>query len=364
VVAGGSWPRLLPANSPVFRTPVTAPGAQAVNETLPGTPVPSGTAGYGWVPLGVAHPPYFLAEKGSGLSGYGSESPLDLSAEDQAWLKANPGKVQKAIRDSAIAYASLRAQQNTYHALYKALAKEDAVGRANVTQAGGNAYQRATQIVYGGEAAKVEASRMLQRMAAVATEVQLVAEKEGMTLSGPLSVLASQPDESPSNLTKGRDSLSLNGFGIAVSTIVVISIIATAAVVGTGTYLVTASFNETAEIAAKSQAEYLRSTRAAREAASESLARLYKKLEGADATDAARIQDAINTITNSLAVTEKHNTDLAKKAGVGNWSQYLLIGGAGVFLWWILGKPFWKGARRSAESAWATSGLPGQFEPR
>jgi hypothetical protein len=292
------------------------------------------------------------------LSGYGSDSPLDLSAEDQAWLKANPGKVQKAIRDSAVAYASLRAQQNTYHALYKSLAKADAVGRANVTQAGGNAYQRATQIVYGSEAAKVEASRMLQRMAAVATEVQLIAEKEGLTLSGPLSVLASQPDESPSQLMKGRYPLQL---GIAVSTAVIISVIVTAAVIGTGTYMVTASFNEASEIAAKSQSEYLRSTKAAREAASESLARLYKQLEGADATDAARIQDAINTITNSLAVTEKHNTDLTKTAGAGKWSQYLLIGGAGVFLWWILGKPFWKGARRSVETAYATSSLPGQF---
>jgi hypothetical protein len=57
VVPTGTWPVVQPTNAPVFRTPLIAPGERAVSEQLP-------YAGYGsgWVPLGVAHPPYFLAE--------------------------------------------------------------------------------------------------------------------------------------------------------------------------------------------------------------------------------------------------------------------------------------------------------------
>lgn len=71
VVAAGTWPSLKPsATIPVFRTPVDAPGIDP-------TSVPPGLSGggafgngiFGWVPQGVARPPYALLERKYGGAG-------------------------------------------------------------------------------------------------------------------------------------------------------------------------------------------------------------------------------------------------------------------------------------------------------
>ena len=360
VVAGGSWPRLLPANSPVFRTPVMAPGAQAVNEALPGDPVARGVAGYGWVPMGVAHPPYFLAEKGSGMSGYGANS-TTLSAADQKWLEDNPGKVQKAIRDTAVAYASLRAQANTFNVLYQSLAKADAVLSAGAGFSDADARARAVQLIYGSEAKKNEADTTLRRMGAAASRVQGMAEAEGLTLSGSLSVLASRPGEAPSGLKAGDTPSGVKGFGVVVTATIAISIAVVSVTALLGTAYVISSFNEANIVAAKAQMENQRATAASTKAGSQVLADLYNQLPNASPAEAARINAAIQQITTSMALVAQHNADVSGLAGEIDWTKVAMIGGIGVFVWWMLGKPFWKGARRSLDTAVSQMGIPTAF---
>ncbi len=87
VVAAGTWPTLKStATIPVFRTPVDLPGIDP-------TSVPPGLSGggafgngiFGWVPQGVAKPPYNLLERkygGQGKRGIVGDPPLQrLKAE-------------------------------------------------------------------------------------------------------------------------------------------------------------------------------------------------------------------------------------------------------------------------------------------
>lgn len=291
----------------------------------------------------------------SGFSGSGTGA--DLSAEDQKWLADNPRKVTKAIRDSAVAYASLRARANVYQNLYQTFALQAKTNQLNAKGTGSNAEQRATLAVYGSAQAKLDAASDIQRWASAAAEIELIATREGLTVSGPLSVLASQPGAN--NLSKGAAPDDFSGYGaIATGTAIIIAVIAAVAAAG-ATYHITRQFDEAATIAAKTQAEWMTSTRAARVAQSEVLADLTRQLGAAtDPADAQRIQDAINTITGSMTAINGVNTELTKTAGATNWSQVLLLGGTAVFAWFMLGKPFWKGARRSIETQRATSYMP------
>jgi hypothetical protein len=372
VVAGGSWPRLLPANSPVFRTPVMAPGAQAVNETLPGDPVPSGTAGYGWVPLGVAHPPYFLAERHD-MSGYGgSGDALRLVEDEHAWLEQNPAKVKKAISDTAIAYAALLAQQNVFHTMYNALSVSDAALENTVTsgRAASTAYVKATLAAYGkpgdsyeqATARKHDAAKQMQRLAAAAVEIDLVLKKEGISATGPISILASQPSEDISKLLRSPKALSFdNGVGAGFTLGVMITVAVLAAVAASAvTVSVMAAFNEADKIREQNRAAWLASTSASREEASETLKALYVKLKGAkSAEEQQRIQNAITTVTNSMATLEGANRALGTTSGaITDWGTWAMIGGAALGVWWLLGKPFWAGARTRAKEFAARRSAP------
>lgn len=366
VLAAGSWPRLLPANSPVFRTPVMAPGAQAVNEALPGDPISRGVAGYGWVPMGVAHPPFFLAETAAGMSGYGSNgsgTKANLSDADRQWVADNPRRVTKAIRDSALTYAKLRAQQNLYHTLFDTFAKQAATYRANVVSTKGSPEQRATQAVYGSAEAKFDAANRLQRWAGAAAEIKMTAEAGGIPLTGPVGVLATQPG--PNKLRQGvePESFGTHGYGVEPVTLTVLGVIAiialTAVIVGGATWSIARYFDEAATISAQTNADWMASTRAVRTAQSEVLADLSRQLSNAtDPADIERLRTAIATITASMTAIAGVNTDLINAAGPTNWAQVMLLGGVGFFAWWMLGKPFYKGVRRSAQTTVATYHQP------
>lgn len=359
VVAGGSWPRLLPANSPVFRTPVVAPGAQAVNEALPGDPVPSGTAGYGWVPLGVAHPPYFLAEKGP-MSGYGQATDEmkmpDGSAvpeADAAWLRANPGKVKQAIKNSATIYAGLRAQRDLFIGLRSVLTTRYAAdaNRGPFGAASDKATGEATLAIFGmpGDTVLQASERKnavyqrLQKMAGQTGTIDALAREAGAK-SGPISVLSSNGAYDNQELAK---SPAQTGFNFAVSgTVAVIAIVAAIAVGGTVAWNIRASFDEADVEAAKIRQEHLRVTRSAREHAAQALTAIMKELRATtDPTRRAQLQQDADEMRKTMLAVNAEVSGTWGAATETDWATWALLAGGAIGLWWILGKPFWKGGR-------------------
>ena len=87
VVPGGTWARLLPSGTPVFRTPVVEAGKRV--EDMPGHWGPNAAAssgagmsgpGLGWIPMGVAKPPTYMLQNGfSGFGQGGGETALSVS---------------------------------------------------------------------------------------------------------------------------------------------------------------------------------------------------------------------------------------------------------------------------------------------
>jgi hypothetical protein len=110
VIPGGTWPLLRRMNNqPVFRTPVERPGA--VQMSLPpgagaGPPteaVPHNMAGFGWVPMGVAHRPSYLLEQ-PGLQGFGGFGQVggELTIEAMgAIVKLDPSEVEWTEKNAA-----------------------------------------------------------------------------------------------------------------------------------------------------------------------------------------------------------------------------------------------------------------------
>jgi hypothetical protein len=161
VIPGGSWPDMQPTSiTPVFRTPVARSGQK--QQSIP----PLGLSGMGYLPMGIAHPPTDLLERGEPrdipyeqmppmLQGYGAaddtvaeigvaEHRIPVTEGDLKTIQDNPAQVRKMFFSILQAAAAARATENRYQDLVATLrAAND-----------GDAHGHALQVVYGNAAAR------------------------------------------------------------------------------------------------------------------------------------------------------------------------------------------------------------------
>lgn len=189
VVPTGTWPVVRPTNAPVFRTPLVAAGERAVDEQLP-------FAGYGsgWVPLGVAQPPYFLVgtkDMKQGWSGFGQENAeggttvnvggraVRVTAAAQAQAEANPNLIYDMVRDAAVVYTDLLAQRDMYETVRVQGTK--AYTAAGVAEPEVKAMQDATAAAFGNAAAQNDAVTKLNKYGTVVSSLTSMMDRGELT---------------------------------------------------------------------------------------------------------------------------------------------------------------------------------------
>ena len=186
VVPTGTWPQVRPTNAPVFRTPLIRAGERAVDEQLP-----FAGFGSGWVPLGVAHPPYFLVgtkDMKAGWSGFGAENgtggttvnvggqQMRVSAQAQAQAEADPSLIYGIVTDSAIVYTDLLAQRDIFDTVYAS--GKRAYGAVMAEGLADQAARRdATQAAFGSTEALNAAATRINHYGAVVASLSGMAER-------------------------------------------------------------------------------------------------------------------------------------------------------------------------------------------
>jgi hypothetical protein len=316
------------------------------------------------------------------MSGYGQATDemkmpdgSTVPEEDAAWLRANPAKVKKAIKDSATIYAGKRAQRDMFIALRSVLTTRYAMDahRGPFGSASDQATGEATLAVFGmpgdtvlqASQRKTEVLQRLQTMAGKTGEISALAKQAGIT-SGPISVLSSLGSGDNQALAKGPQQVGFpngyTGFGavFALSGMAILGIIAAAAAVGGAiAWNVRASFDQADVEAAKIRQEHLRVTRTAREHAAKALTEIMDELRlTIDPGRRAQLQQDANEMRKTMLAVNQEISQTWDAATETEWGTWALIAGGAVGLWWILGKPFWKGARTRVSESWERSRAP------
>jgi hypothetical protein len=391
VVPTGTWPVVHPTNAPVFRTPLIAPGERAVSEQLP-------YAGYGsgWVPLGVAHPPYFLAEKGPmnpGMNGFGETNDdgsttvnvagksVRVSAQAMAQVQANPQVIYQLLTDSAVIYTDLLAQRDIYDSVrVNGTRAYENVMAANLAEV--QAMQDATFAAFGDAAQQNEAASRLNQYGAVVTSLSGMMDRGELANMPPQVVQAvnalrktsTQPDVSGNNtlLSSGPAPTDL---GIVFWTAV--AIVGVVAILGYTAYKVAPVITDwgvEANRAAAARAD----ADLARARAQSAQWQVYDKQKAAlmekRATVAPAEQVAIDAQIKALD-TQYHGVDVGVKRAVRNAGGasfpfvpvamvvggVLLAGGWGWLLGLFRGKKKAVTEKQSEKSAYVFE--PGRYRP-
>lgn len=320
VLAAGTYPQLIPANTPVFRTPVRAPGVEVVSDQLPRTPALNG---FGWVPMGVAHPPFRLAMNGFGQT-TGAPETVTVTVAGRPYTATVSSADAAALKAIAVGaakvYGTLKAQRDTYETIERVGREAWQASGLSEQQAAINAMADAQSAVYGSAQAQNAAMLDLERWESVLASLQeaLASGQFGDVppeMAGVMRVLTTRTtrfDVSGDTSALGHGPPPLNLGFVFMTALAVIAIAAAAGAVGfayyTGKFDVAKVQAEVAKKEAETAAEKTRMASKAWQVADAYRALLTEKIATAPTAEARMEYEAkLKAITTDVKAQQVAN---------------------------------------------------------